>query len=54
MDQRTMQGRMTTVHEERYQVPLLVALLLLGLEAAIPERRGTRDASESGAGRAAA
>jgi Ca-activated chloride channel family protein len=54
MDQRTMQGRLTTVHEERYQAPLLAALLLLGLEAAIPERRRARDASGTGTGRAAA
>ena len=39
MDQRTLSGRMLSVHEERYQIPLLAALLLLGLDSALPDRR---------------
>jgi len=39
MDQKTMSGRMLSVYEERYQIPLLVALILLALEAALLDRR---------------
>jgi Ca-activated chloride channel family protein len=39
MDQRTMGGRMLSVYEERYQIPLLAALILLALEAALSDRR---------------
>lgn len=39
MDQRTLSGRMLSVYEERYQIPLLAALLLLALEAALADRR---------------
>jgi Ca-activated chloride channel family protein len=44
MDQRTLSGRSLSVFEERYQIPLGVAILLLALEAALGERRraGTR------------
>ncbi|HEU4402880.1 MAG TPA: VWA domain-containing protein, partial [Candidatus Polarisedimenticolia bacterium] len=41
MDQRTLSARLQTAFEERYQWPLLLALLLLGLEAAISERTRT-------------
>jgi len=43
MDQKTMSGRMLSVYEERYQIPLLAALILLALEAALSDRR--RDAA---------
>src|SRR6185295_4936165 len=43
MDQRTSSGRMLSVYEERYQIPLLAALILLALEAALSDRR--RDAA---------
>ena len=39
MDQKTMSGRMLSVYEERYQIPLLAALILLALEAALLDRR---------------
>jgi Ca-activated chloride channel family protein len=39
MDQKTLSSRLRTAYEERYQWPLAVAILLLGLEAALSERR---------------
>lgn len=43
MDQKSLTGRLHTAYEERYQIPLGLAILLLGLEAALPERgRGVR------------
>src|SRR3989442_5507151 len=39
MDQRTLSGKTMTTYEERYQIPLGAALLLLALEAALGERR---------------
>jgi Ca-activated chloride channel family protein len=39
MDQRTLSGRTLNAYEERYQIPLGVAILLLGIEAALGERR---------------
>ena len=38
-----MSGRMMSVYEERYQIPLLAALILLAIEAALLDRR--RDAA---------
>jgi len=40
MDQRTLSGRTLNAYEERYQLPLGLAILLLGLEAALGERKG--------------
>jgi Ca-activated chloride channel family protein len=55
MEQRTLKGRQTTIYEERYQIPLLAAILLLGIEAAVPERRRPRrDEEPDGAREAAA
>jgi Ca-activated chloride channel homolog len=39
MDQRTLGGRTLTAHEERYQLPLGAAILLLLIEAALGDRR---------------
>jgi len=39
MDQRTLSGRTLNAYEERYQIPLGAAILLLGVEAALGERR---------------
>lgn len=39
MDQKSLTGRLHTAYEERYQIPLVVAILLLGLEAALSDRR---------------
>ena len=39
MDQRTLSGRTLTAHEERYQLPLGAAILLLLIEAALGDRR---------------
>jgi Ca-activated chloride channel homolog len=39
MDQRTLSGRTLTAYEERYQIPLGAAILLLLIEAALGERR---------------
>ena len=39
MDQRTLSGRTLNAYEERYQIPLGMAILLLGMEAALGERR---------------
>ncbi|HYS04606.1 MAG TPA: VWA domain-containing protein [Candidatus Dormibacteraeota bacterium] len=39
MDQRTLSGRTLTAYEERYQFPLGVAILLLGIDTALGERR---------------
>jgi Ca-activated chloride channel family protein len=39
MDQRTLSGRMLSAYEERYQMPLAAALLILALESALPDRR---------------
>jgi len=39
MDQRTLSGRTLTAYEERYQLPLGAAILLLLIEAALGERR---------------
>src|SRR5437899_2976553 len=39
MDQRTLSGRTLNAYEERYQFPLGVALLLLGIDTALGERR---------------
>jgi len=39
MDQRTLSGRTLNAYEERYQIPLGVAIVLLGLEAALGDRR---------------
>lgn len=47
MDQRTMSGRMLSVYEERYQIPLLAALVLLALEAALSDRRRSAAAPAS-------
>ncbi len=47
MDQRTLSGRLQTAFEERYQIPLAVAVLLLIAEAAIPDRRRERPAGEA-------
>lgn len=46
MDQKTLSARPHTAYEERYQIPLVLAILLLGLEAAVPDRRrrGSRGA----------
>ena len=44
MDQRTLSGRTLNAYEERYQIPLGVAIVLLGLEAALGERRRTAPA----------
>jgi Ca-activated chloride channel family protein len=49
MDQKSLTGRLHTAYEERYQIPLAVAILLLGLEAAIPDLG--RRAREAGARR---
>ncbi|HEV8701881.1 MAG TPA: VWA domain-containing protein [Candidatus Polarisedimenticolia bacterium] len=46
MDQRTMSGRMMSVYEERYQIPLLAALILLAIEAALLDRRRNAAAPE--------
>jgi len=43
MDQRTLSGRTMTAYEERYQLPLGAAILLLLIEAALGERRRARD-----------
>lgn len=48
MDQRTTSGRMLSVYEERYQIPLLAALFLLALEAALPDRRRAAAAPAKG------
>jgi Ca-activated chloride channel family protein len=54
MDQKSLTGRLHTAYEERYQVPLALAILLLGLETAIPDRgRRPREAGARG-GEAAA
>ena len=39
MDQRTLSGRTLNAYEERYQFPLGVAILLLGIDTALGERR---------------
>jgi len=39
MDQRTLSGHTLNAYEERYQIPLGMAILLLGIEAALGERR---------------
>jgi len=39
MDQRTMSGRLQTAFEERYPIPLGIAVLLFVAEAAISDRR---------------
>lgn len=55
MDQRTLSGRTLSMYEERYQFPLGVAILLLGIEAAIGERRRVRETPAAAAtGEAAA
>lgn len=48
MEQKTMQGRMTTAYEERYQFPLFLAILLLGLETALPDRARVRSGDRPG------
>ncbi len=55
MDQKTLSSRLRTAYEERYQWPLAVAILLLGLEAALSERRRPAGpAAAEGRGEAAA
>ena len=39
MDQRTLSGRTMIAYEERYQIPLGAAILVLALEAALADRR---------------
>lgn len=38
MDQKSVTGRLLTAYEDRYQIPLAVAIVLLGIETAIGER----------------
>lgn len=54
MEQRTMEGRLATTYEERYQIPLLAALILFGLDLALPERRRRRAEAADGGARVAA
>ena len=42
MDQRTLSARLQTAYEERYTIPLALAIALLGLEAALGERKTGR------------
>ena len=39
MDQKSLSSRLQTAYEERFPIPLAAALMLLGLEAALGERR---------------
>jgi len=39
MDQRTLSGRTLNAYEERYQLPLGAAIVLMLIEAALGERR---------------
>ena len=51
MDQRTLSGRTMIAYEERYQIPLGAAILLLVLEAALGDRRRVAaQAAEAGRG----
>ena len=55
MDQRTLSGRTMIAYEERYQIPLGAAVLLLSLEAALGDRRRlAAPAAEAGRGEEAA
>jgi len=38
MEQKSVSGRLLTAYEDRYQIPLAVAVILFGIEAAIGER----------------
>ncbi len=59
MDRRTLSSRMHSSYEDRYQFPLGAALVLLALEAAIPDRphrrrtRAPREGAEESAEEAA-
>lgn len=52
MDQQTFSSRLHRSYEDRYQLPLAVALILLAMEAAIPDRtkraEGPRAAAKEG------
>jgi len=55
MDQRTLSGRTMVAYEERYQLPLGIAIALLALEAAlIDRRRAGAPAADAGRGQEAA
>jgi Ca-activated chloride channel family protein len=55
MDQKSLSARLQTTYEERYVIPLGVAIALLMLEASIGDRKGRGAAAGSGeAGRKAA
>jgi Ca-activated chloride channel family protein len=45
MDRKTLSARMHTSYEDRYQMPLAGALVLLVLEASLPDRRRRRPGS---------
>jgi Ca-activated chloride channel family protein len=53
MDTREMQQRLLTRYEERFQLPLALALILLTVEALIPERRKIAGARSKAGARAA-
>ncbi len=48
MDQKALSGRLQTAYEERYQIPLGVAIAILALEAGLSDRRrgGTAAATD--------
>jgi Ca-activated chloride channel family protein len=48
MDQKSVSGRLLTAYEDRYQIPLGVAIVLLLVETAIAERPGRRRAAPPG------
>jgi Ca-activated chloride channel family protein len=54
MDRKTMSSRLQTAYEERYPVPLAAALILLGLEVAVGDRRGRAARPAGGQGGEAA
>ncbi|MFQ5877129.1 MAG: VWA domain-containing protein [Acidobacteriota bacterium] len=47
MERRALTSRLHTAYEDRYQLPLGVALLLLGLEALLAERSGAGPAPQA-------
>lgn len=53
MDKRALSSRLQTAYEERYTIPLAAALLLLGLEATVGERKGRGLGTAEGEGSSA-
>jgi Ca-activated chloride channel family protein len=49
LEKREREASLRSRLEDRYQIPLGAAVLLLGMEAALPERRGARRARRRGA-----